>query len=363
MKSAAAILLLAAGAAAQQPVTTQTQPASQQPPASLTTVLHESAPPAPAEAASLATVSTEGVSLGGPMSVANGFAAIGNNGAVTADDKTVHLKLTRGGNLNVCATTQVHLSTDTTVSGGGLMIALNPGPSRVTTSPVSSPMSSSLPTCVFSSPVRASSTSASASTIRVTPALTTTATTPPTCWPLTSSKAAPTASSPTSACSSSTAACSRSSITSGSPAAVLRPRPRLSQRRCPRWCARPHTPHQRPDQHVPAQPSLLRSGEPIPPRRERRAQGSLRTVVDPDRSSWAGPGSGHRSACLQRRDSAADHRGRSETSSAVCGNCDPSARTGQTQKALRLRPLLPQGLRPALARAPPAPGIESNLPE
>lgn len=127
MKSAAAILLLAAGAAAQQPVTTQTQPASQQPPASLTTVLHESAPPAPAEAASLATVSTEGVSLGGPMSVANGFAAIGNNGAVTADDKTVHLKLTRGGNLNVCATTQVHLSTDTTVSGGGLMIALNRG--------------------------------------------------------------------------------------------------------------------------------------------------------------------------------------------------------------------------------------------
>ena len=61
------------------------------------------------------------------MSVANGLAFIGNNGAVTAGDKTVHLKLTRGGNLNVCATTQVHLSTDTTVSGGGLMIALNRG--------------------------------------------------------------------------------------------------------------------------------------------------------------------------------------------------------------------------------------------
>ncbi len=61
------------------------------------------------------------------MSVANGFAFIGNNGAVTASDKTVHLKLTRGGDLNVCATTQVHLSTDSTVSGGGLMIALNRG--------------------------------------------------------------------------------------------------------------------------------------------------------------------------------------------------------------------------------------------
>ena len=127
MKSAAAILLLAVGAAAQQPATTQTQPASQQTPASLATVLHESAPPTPAESASLATVSTEGVSLGGPMSVANGLASIGNNGAVTAGDKTVSLKLTRGGNLNVCSTTQVHLSTDTTVSGGGLMIALNRG--------------------------------------------------------------------------------------------------------------------------------------------------------------------------------------------------------------------------------------------
>lgn len=128
MKFAAAILLLAAGAAAQQPTpSAPPQPGPEQPPASLATVLHESAPPTPAEAASLATVSTDGVSLGGPMTVANGLAFIGNNGAVTADDKTVHLKLTRGGNLNVCATTQVHLSTDTTVSGGGLMIALNRG--------------------------------------------------------------------------------------------------------------------------------------------------------------------------------------------------------------------------------------------
>ncbi|MFP5229033.1 MAG: hypothetical protein ACLGXA_15555 [Acidobacteriota bacterium] len=81
----------------------------------------------PALAASLATVSTEGVSLSGPLSVANGTAFLGNNGSVTAGDKSVHLKLTRGGNLSVCSTTQVHLSTDTGVSGGGLMIALNRG--------------------------------------------------------------------------------------------------------------------------------------------------------------------------------------------------------------------------------------------
>jgi hypothetical protein len=117
---------------AQEATPAQTSPVpvqsgSQQPSPSLATVLHEAAPPGAAEPASLATVSTEGVSLSGPMSVANGMASIGNNGAVTASDKTVHLKLTRGGNLNVCATTQIHLSTDASVSGGGLMIALNRG--------------------------------------------------------------------------------------------------------------------------------------------------------------------------------------------------------------------------------------------
>ncbi len=126
MKTAAAILLLAGSAAAQQAAPTQPQPAPQPPSAPLATVLNESAPPS-AAAASLATVSTEGISLADPVSVTNGLASIGNNQAVTAGDKTVNLKLTRGGNLNVCATTQVHLSTDTTVSGGGLMIALNRG--------------------------------------------------------------------------------------------------------------------------------------------------------------------------------------------------------------------------------------------
>jgi hypothetical protein len=65
--------------------------------------------------------------LSGLLSVADGLAVLGNNGAITAGERTVHVKLTRGGNLNVCSTTQVHLSTDTSVSGGGLMIALNRG--------------------------------------------------------------------------------------------------------------------------------------------------------------------------------------------------------------------------------------------
>ena len=118
---------LAVGAAAQQaPLPVQNSSASEPPPASLATVLRESAPPS-ATAASLATVSTDGVSVSGPLSIANGLAFIGNNGAITAGDKTVRLSLTRGGNLNLCSSTQVHLSTDSTVSGGGLMIALNRG--------------------------------------------------------------------------------------------------------------------------------------------------------------------------------------------------------------------------------------------
>jgi hypothetical protein len=106
----------------------QTQPAPQQP-SSLTTVLNESAPP-PSPAASqssIATVSLEGVSLSGSLSVENGLAFIGNNGAITAGDKTAHVALTRGGALNVCASTKIQLSTDNTISGGGLMIAIDHG--------------------------------------------------------------------------------------------------------------------------------------------------------------------------------------------------------------------------------------------
>jgi hypothetical protein len=148
MKSFAAILPLAAAclvASAQQPNTpapppspTQYQPAPQaaqpQPTSSpqagsLSTVLTESSQPLNPQGSqsSLATVSLEGVSLSGSLSIENGLAFIGNNGAITAGEKTVRVSLTRGGSLNVCASTRIHLSTDNTISGGGLMIALDRG--------------------------------------------------------------------------------------------------------------------------------------------------------------------------------------------------------------------------------------------
>jgi len=77
--------------------------------------------------ATIATVSLEGVSLSGSLSVEDGRAFIGNNGAITAGSKTARVSLTRGGSLNVCATTKIHLSTDNTISGGGLMIAIDRG--------------------------------------------------------------------------------------------------------------------------------------------------------------------------------------------------------------------------------------------
>ena len=83
-------------------------------------------PPAPAPG-SIATVSTAGVVLSGSLSVEDGRAVIGNDGTITAGDKTAHVSLTRGGELNVCASTRIHLSTDKTTPGGALMIAMDRG--------------------------------------------------------------------------------------------------------------------------------------------------------------------------------------------------------------------------------------------
>lgn len=81
----------------------------------------------PAAPASIATVATEGVSVSGSLSVSNGRATIGNDGTITAGDKTTDVALTRGGHLKVCSTTKIHLSTDKTTPGGALMIALDRG--------------------------------------------------------------------------------------------------------------------------------------------------------------------------------------------------------------------------------------------
>src|ERR1700761_2123678 len=82
----------------------------------------------------IAFVPTQGVSLSGSLSVADGKASIGNNGSITAGDDTAHLTLARGGDLLVCTSTKVHLSKDTSAgdnsdpsADSALMIALDRG--------------------------------------------------------------------------------------------------------------------------------------------------------------------------------------------------------------------------------------------
>jgi hypothetical protein len=83
-----------------------------------------------APVAAIAYVPTEGVTVSGSLEVANGKAVIGNNGAITAGDKTAMVNLARGGTLRLCSTTTVHLSSDrsiTNVQSSALMIALDRG--------------------------------------------------------------------------------------------------------------------------------------------------------------------------------------------------------------------------------------------
>jgi hypothetical protein len=107
---AAALLFgawLAPGVAGQQPnppvptapasQNSTTSPQSPPQPASLTNSSTAQAQNSPASQPSIATVSLEGVSLSGSLSVEDGFAVIGNNGAVSAGDKTARVSLTRGG--------------------------------------------------------------------------------------------------------------------------------------------------------------------------------------------------------------------------------------------------------------------------
>lgn len=83
-----------------------------------------------AQQAPIAYVPTEGVTVSGSLSVENGKASIGNNGTITAGDSTALVKLARGGELQVCASTEVHLSHDTSIADAAdsaLMIALDRG--------------------------------------------------------------------------------------------------------------------------------------------------------------------------------------------------------------------------------------------
>jgi hypothetical protein len=78
----------------------------------------------------IAYVPTEGVTLSGSLEVGNGKAVIGNNGAITAGDKTATVTLARGGTLQLCSTTTVHLSRDSSIAdaqSSALMISLDRG--------------------------------------------------------------------------------------------------------------------------------------------------------------------------------------------------------------------------------------------
>lgn len=82
--------------------------------------------PAP-NTASIASVALNGVTVSGSLSVANGRAMIGNNGTITAGTQPAQVRLARGGSLNVCATTKIHLTTDTATEASALMIGLDRG--------------------------------------------------------------------------------------------------------------------------------------------------------------------------------------------------------------------------------------------
>ena len=87
-------------------------------------------PVASAQQTPIASVATEGVTISGSLEVANGKAAVGNNGSITAGDKTAEISLARGGTLRLCSTTTVHLSRDNSIAGAessALMLALDRG--------------------------------------------------------------------------------------------------------------------------------------------------------------------------------------------------------------------------------------------
>lgn len=81
----------------------------------------------------IAYVPTAGVSVAGSLEVVNGKATIGNNGSVTAGDKTAVITLARGGEVHLCASTTVHLTRDKSVlpaigeDSTALMLSLDRG--------------------------------------------------------------------------------------------------------------------------------------------------------------------------------------------------------------------------------------------
>jgi hypothetical protein len=71
-----------------------------------------------------------GVQISGDVHVANGDMELGNGSTITAGSETVPIALTRGGELQLCPTTSVHLSRDRSIQAAdasGLMLGLDRG--------------------------------------------------------------------------------------------------------------------------------------------------------------------------------------------------------------------------------------------
>jgi len=82
----------------------------------------------------IAIVPVDGVKLDGALSVADGKAVIGASGTITAGDRMALVTLPHRGNLHICATTKVSLTSDASVHAGnepgdapGLMMGLERG--------------------------------------------------------------------------------------------------------------------------------------------------------------------------------------------------------------------------------------------
>ena len=97
-------------------------------------ILAASAGMASAQNLPIAIVPVDGVKLSGALNVADGKAVIGASGSITAGDRTVVVTLPHRGNLHICATTKVSLTSDSSVPAGsgeddspGLMMGLERG--------------------------------------------------------------------------------------------------------------------------------------------------------------------------------------------------------------------------------------------
>jgi hypothetical protein len=76
------------------------------------------------------TLQAAGVQISGDVHVANGDMELGNGSTITAGNETVPIALTRGGELQLCPTTSVHLSRDRSIQAAdasGLMLGLDRG--------------------------------------------------------------------------------------------------------------------------------------------------------------------------------------------------------------------------------------------